>query len=307
MPSVPQRSVIRIAASVVAAVVVGAGALGAGLWLAERQAGEDAADQLVDVTEDPGVVHVHGLGVDPADGALYAATHTGVFRISDGGAERVTAGYQDTMGFTVAGAGRFLASGHPDLRDPTLRVEGKPPLLGLVESTDGGRTWDPVSLLGDADLHGLATAGGLILAADSTGERVLASADGGSSWETRSPTALVDLALDPADPGRAVGATLGGDVLLSDDGGRTWRPPSSAPPPGVSVVRWGEGGLWAGTVDGTLAMLDRSGRWRELQVFGEAIEALLLDGRTAYAAVASEGILRSDDGGMTWTAVYQSS
>jgi hypothetical protein len=33
--------------------------------------------------------HVHGLGVDPGDGALYVASHLGVFRITDGTPERV--------------------------------------------------------------------------------------------------------------------------------------------------------------------------------------------------------------------------
>ena len=34
---------------------------------------------------DPGIEHVHGLGVDPADGVLYAATHYGLFRLPEGG------------------------------------------------------------------------------------------------------------------------------------------------------------------------------------------------------------------------------
>src|SRR5688572_23307408 len=49
---------------------------------------------------DPGPIHVHGLGVNPGDGALFIATHTGLYRTSEGStkAERVGAGYQDTMG-----------------------------------------------------------------------------------------------------------------------------------------------------------------------------------------------------------------
>lgn len=50
---------------------------------------------------DVGVVHVHGLGVNPKDNTLYAATHTGLFRIpADGKAMRVNGRWQDTMGFT---------------------------------------------------------------------------------------------------------------------------------------------------------------------------------------------------------------
>jgi hypothetical protein len=108
--------------------------------------------------EDPGPVHVHGLGVNPADGALFVATHTGLFRAAPGGrrARRVADRYQDTMGFTVTGPDRFLGSGHPDGRD------GLPPFLGLIQSTDAGRSWSPVSLLGERDFHVL----------EATGERI---------------------------------------------------------------------------------------------------------------------------------------
>ncbi len=74
-----------------------------------------------------GPVHVHALGVDPGDGSLFIATHTGLFRLplDQESPERVSDLHQDTMGFTVAGPGHFLGSGHPDLRDDL------PPLLGL--------------------------------------------------------------------------------------------------------------------------------------------------------------------------------
>lgn len=64
------------------------------------------------------------------------------------------------MALTVVGRDRFLASGHPDPRDPRLRRRGRPPLLGLIESTDAGRPWSSISLLGDADFHALAAARG---------------------------------------------------------------------------------------------------------------------------------------------------
>ncbi|MET8676156.1 hypothetical protein ABZW18_00755 [Streptomyces sp. NPDC004647] len=47
---------------------------------------------------DPGTGHLHGLGVDPTDGTLYAAGHLGVFRLGPTGAVRIADRYQDTMG-----------------------------------------------------------------------------------------------------------------------------------------------------------------------------------------------------------------
>src|SRR3990172_6015840 len=91
------------------------------------------------------VVHVHGLGVNPKDGTLYAATHFGMFRITgEGSAERVGESYQDTMGFTVEGPDQFLGSGHPDFRD--YQAGRLHPLLGLIRSDDAGKTWKSVSL-----------------------------------------------------------------------------------------------------------------------------------------------------------------
>jgi hypothetical protein len=68
-------------------------------------------------------------------------------------ARRVADRFQDTMGFTVTGPDRFLGSGHPDGR------EGLSPFLGLIRSTDAGRTRQPVSLLGERDFHVLEAAG----------------------------------------------------------------------------------------------------------------------------------------------------
>ena len=84
---------------VVVAVVLAA----AGLWrLSDDGRGTSAADA--------GPVHVHGLGIDPADKALFIATHTGLFRVGDGQSSAVRVGdsYQDTRGFTVVGENRFL-------------------------------------------------------------------------------------------------------------------------------------------------------------------------------------------------------
>ena len=69
--------------------------------------------------EDPGPIHVHGLGLDPQTGTLYIATHTGLWQLAEGQAKatRITDRRQDTMGFMLVRPGLFLGSGHPDLRE----------------------------------------------------------------------------------------------------------------------------------------------------------------------------------------------
>lgn len=183
------------------------------------------------VDVETGVVHVHGLGVDPADGALYAATHSGLFRIPEqGDAERVANRAQDAMGFSVVRPGRFIGSGHPDAREDDVR----PPLLGLIESDDAGVTWDRVSLHGEADFHALVAAHGQVYGYDSTSGTFMVSRDK-EEWDRRSQLPILSFAVDPEDPDRVVAATPDGPVA-SADGGRTWSSLAGAPP--LAVLSW---------------------------------------------------------------------
>jgi hypothetical protein len=154
-PPKPQTRVPRALLLFAALGAIGLIAAGALLW---QSSGDEETFSGVPPA-DPGPVHVHGLGVNPADGALFIATHTGLYRVEPGErkAERVGGSYQDTMGFTIVGANRFLGSGHPDINE--AREENLPSLLGLIESTDEGESWQPISLSGEADFHVLRFAG----------------------------------------------------------------------------------------------------------------------------------------------------
>ncbi len=123
----------------------------------------------------------------------------------------------------MATDGRVLASGHPDLRTPELQAEGKPPLLGLVESTDQGKSWTPLSLLGDVDFHALEVRGDAVYGADSTSGRFMVSRDGGKTWSTRSKPGLFDFDVSPDQGDVVVGLGESG-ATRSTDGGRTFRP-----------------------------------------------------------------------------------
>jgi hypothetical protein len=177
--------------------------------------------------------HVHGLGVNPADGLLYIATHHGLFVLDEGGAiDLVGEGRQDTMGFTVAGRDHFLASGHPAPGD-----DG-PSSLGLIESTDAGATWEPVSLQGQADFHVLRYAHGIAYGIDALTGQLLVSEDL-TSWETRSTEPLFDFAVNPMDPDSIFGTGPSGP-LRSSDGGRTWEPVAAEP---MVLLHWSNNGL----------------------------------------------------------------
>jgi hypothetical protein len=251
------------------------------------------------VVEDPGPVHVHGLGVNPADGALFIATHTGLFRSAPGerGAQRVADRFQDTMGFTVVGPNRFLGSGHPDRR------EDLPPFLGLLRSTNAGKDWHPISLLGERDFHVLEASGRRIYGYgfdfDTRKATMLISDDGGRTWDERvPPEPLVSLAIDPGDPDYVVAAGERG-TYASADAGREWRPLD------------GDGGLLAWGLsdqliefgwDGTVRRSRNGGAmWDTAGAVGGRPAAAEASARDLYVALHDGTIKRSKDAGRSWS------
>lgn len=247
--------------------------------------------------QDPGAVHVHGLGYDRTRDLLYVATHTGMFELPAGAtkATRIGADRQDTMGFTLVRPDLFLGSGHPDAR------RSLPPYLGLIKSTDRGRTWSPVSLLGEADFHVLRSSGKAVYGFDAGNERLLASSDGGLSWKRRPvPEALLDLAVDPAKPEHLLAS--GSAVLYeSRDGGRSWHAIAS----GVAgYLAWpGPKRIFVATLDGSLLSAEGpAGPWRSRGSLKAPVGALLAsDERTLFAALHDGTIEQSKNGGATWT------
>lgn len=246
--------------------------------------------------QDPGPVHVHGLGYDAKQDILYIATHTGMFELlrGDEKARRIGDSYQDTMGFTLVSPSVFLGSGHPDLRTKL------PSHLGLITSTDRGRSWQSVSLLGKADFHVLRAQGRTVYGFDSRSERLLVSRNAGRRWQTLTPPeALIDLAIDPKDARHLLAS--GGAVLYeSQDGGRRWKAVASGiaghlawPTPGRAYV--------ADLAGSFLTARRASGPWRPRSSLRSPPAALLaVDERTLFAALHDGTIVRSGNGGATW-------
>jgi hypothetical protein len=252
-----------------------------------------------DVTGSESLGHVHGLGTDPADGAVYAATHFGVFNLGKDGAgpaQRVADRWQDTMAFTVIGPDHFLASGHPDQR------EDLPVHLGLIESTDAARTWEPVSLHGEADFHALEAAGDLVYGYDSVTGRLMVTTDR-RNWRILDQVQVADLAADPSEPARVLAATVDGVVTYrADDGAAT---PLNGEPP-LALLDWPVPDLLVGASrEGDVYRSSDAGEtWHRLN--GPAGELQALDVTPSSWHLATDaGIFRSTDDGRTWQDLSQ--
>ena len=279
--------------------VVVASAIAAGLavlvivFYIGRDGGSDSA--TTSEARPAAMAHVHGLAVDPRDGQLLAGSHFGAFRVSQDGQLEQIGPTQDFMGFSVAGPGHYLASGHPG------EGQGGPGNLGLIQSTDGGESWETVSLEGKADFHALEARHGRVYG--HSGGQLLVSEDG-KTWDARASIALADLAISPEDPDTLVVTTQQGPEV-SNDGGRTFRALSDAPV--LVLVTWTEDGDLVG-VDpegGVHVSEDGGTTWTERGSAGGQPAALTATDDEVFVATGEGDIFESDDGGTTFRTRYR--
>ena len=237
------------------------------------------------------ITHIHAVARDPKSGELLLATHEGLFRHVNG--DLVQNGpVIDLMGFAVAPDGTYYASGHPgvgvDLPQP----------VGLITSTDAGRSWRVASRGGQSDFHALTAGSTAVIGFDG----VLRSSTDGTTWTTRTiPAPPRTLAAAPTS-GTLLATTEAG-LLASSDTGSTWRPLS---PPGTALlVTWAdEKTIVIATTTGQLGVSSDAGATWTLNPTrigtAEALHARRgSDGGLEIVVVADSKVLRTLDGGTT--------
>lgn len=243
----------------------------------------------------PAFSHIHGLGA--ADGLLYVATHEGLYEISAAG-EAAPAGPDDHdfMGFTMTGAGEFLASGHPNSRTDL------PGDLGLLESADGGASWVSRSLSGEVDFHALDAKGSMVYGWSSGTGELLSSTDR-TTWERLGQVPLADLTVHPADDQTLLITTEEGP-RISADGGRTFGPLDGAPV--LFLADWPRTAeLYGVTPDGTMQhSADAGTTWHQRGALGERPQAISVGADGAVYAALEGSIIVSADGGDTFAELY---
>ena len=233
--------------------------------------------------------HVHAIAVDPEDpDRLYVATHEGLGAWTEEGLVRVSRSTGDFMGFAVGPAGVLYGSGHPG------RGEDAPFALGLISSEDGGRTWDPVSLSGEADFHAMTADDDGVIGYAASNSLLRVSPDG-QDWEDREiATGFYDLAADPTSE-RVFGTTSEGVLVVSEDGGRSFDAVPDAP--ALLLVEVFEDGTLLGVApDGALLLGDRDGTWESAGArAGEGLQALAVGPDDTVWLLDDVGLQRSTD------------
>jgi photosystem II stability/assembly factor-like uncharacterized protein len=199
------------------------------------------------------------------------------------------------MGFTVVGPDHFLASGHPEF---ALAGEKFAPHLGLIESDDGGRTWNGISMAGEADFHALRFEGERIFGINARTGQLLISPDGGDSWVgVMTPAPLVDIVVSPAK--RRVRVAVGDDGLYgTSDDGASWVRFNAM----RGLLAWPDPRtLYVVTVDGNVRVSRDSGTsFVSLSRVATPRALLATDVNTLYVAAHDGTIYVSRNGGRSW-------
>ena len=216
------------------------------------------AAETVSVSELQERTHIHGMAVDRrSPDQLLIATHHGLFRSGPDGEAELVSPVQDFMGFTMdpADPSRLFASGHPteggnlgfiasndngvtwqqvaagvdgpvDFHQMTVSAADPKMIYGaygaLQVTRDSGKTWSiagplPQKLI---DLAASAASPDTVYAATEGG--LLASHDGGRSWQkilAGAPVSLVEVTSD----GSLYAFVLGRGLMRSDEGDRDFK------------------------------------------------------------------------------------
>lgn len=237
------------------------------------------------------ITHIHAIARDPKNGELLLATHEGLF-LRSGTDLRQAGPVIDLMAFAIAPDGTFYASGHPgaevDLPQP----------VGLIVSTDSGRTWQIASLGGQSDFHALAAGPSMVAGFDGD----LRVTRDGKTWITRSiPAPPRTLAAAPKS-GTLIATTQAG-LLLSPDEGASWRT-LRPPQPGLLAAWADDRTIVVATTSGQVATSSDVGATWSLQpkVHGVA-DALYAqrssDDQVEIIVVVKSKVIRTIDNGAT--------
>ena len=256
------------------------------------------------------------MGIDEGSGAVYIATHEGLFSVSsslDSPQNSASLGSpiaglrQDNMGFVIDGE-RMYASGHPD---PSVSSEAN---LGLVTSTDRGKRWSSVSLKGTADFHDLvvshASPGATtIYGFDSADAVIRVSRDGGSTWTSGAALEMRDMAADRALAG-TIYATTSAGLKVSHDYAASFEISPDAPALYLiaSAGSSSQSQLVGIDVGGVVWKKSADTPWQSTGAVTGRVDALAFSvGATPMLVVADQrGIVASSDFGATWRILVKS-
>jgi hypothetical protein len=234
------------------------------------------------------ISHIHS--VRAFGDQVILGTHEGVFRYVDQktvikmGTENF-----DSMGLSVFGT-KLFSSGHPG---PGSKL---PEPVGLLISTDSGKSWKKSGLQGEVDFHLLESAATDMYGVDSGSGNLLYSKNSGKSWTSRGKNLVSDIAINPAKVGSAM-ALRDGKLISTQNSFTKMRAVDSKLT--FSSIDWLADSLLATSGKSLYRSADLGLTWKKMSDFPEAASTVTQSSKI-IAVVAGNSIYKSTDGGKTF-------
>ena len=283
--------------------------------------------------------YISAIQIDPKRPTImYAgASHDGVLKSTDGGRTWSPA----NKGLTTPPDSAPPGSPPSVVRVDALALDPRSPNilyagtgLGVFKTKDGARTWELASegidFFGDRLGHRLAEGFIWAIAIDPMHTSTVYAAsfggvwksnNGGAAWKRVLRHSAFNVGIDPRRPGIVYASgvkewskTSRDSIYKTEDHGGTWR--ASGPPDlldnyfghPIVVDRHRVGMIYAGGSRGLFASWNKGRTWSKLlalrKAFGGVI-AIALDSVRAnvlYVGTPTQGVLKSVDGGRSWSA-----
>lgn len=188
--------------------------------------------------------HVHGLAFSADGSSLMIPAHAGLAVYRDGRWSKMSGPEHDFMGFSVAN-NAIYTSGHPAPASPMRNP------LGLMKSTDGGKSWQPLGLSGESDFHLMAAgyrSNAVYVVNPGANSRmpqagIYFTQDDGKTWKRSEARGLSEritsIAAHASDANTVALGTADG-LYLSQDAGASFK--RVGPPMAVTAVTFDFGG-----------------------------------------------------------------
>jgi len=234
------------------------------------------------------ISHIHS--VRAFGDQVILGTHEGLFRYVDQKTVQLMGPeIFDIMGLAVFGK-KLYASGHPG---PGSKL---PEPVGLILSTDSGKSWKKLGLQGEVDFHLLESAGADMYGVDSGSGNLLYSNNAGKKWTSRGKNVVSDIAVNPAKVGSAL-ALRDGKLISTQNSFTKMRNVNSTP--ALTSLDWITGSLLASGGKSLYRSTDSGMSWKKLSDFPEDASTVTQSAKI-IAVVVGNSIYKSTDGGKTF-------
>lgn len=237
------------------------------------------------------ISHIHNVKIYGKK--IFLGTHEGLYQYKNPETVlRVSPEVFDVMGLSIDGR-RIYASGHPS---PGSKL---PEPVGLLLSTNSGKSWKKVSLQGKVDFHLLESYGTELYGGDSQSGDLMYSKDSGKNWVSLGRNTFSEIAISPDTKAKALALREGKLFQTTNNFKSSTEVKLNVR---LSQLEWGKKHLLASSGKDLLISNNQGLQWSKLYSFKGDISILAHSAELLVAIVGAD-VWQSTNGGKSFTLV----